>query len=54
MLTKIQHAVVEDDIHDAGLAQAGERLAALKHRYDPGNIFRLNQNIAPGLNPATR
>ena len=27
-----------------------DRLVAIKHKYDPGNLFRLNQNIKPIVN----
>jgi hypothetical protein len=34
-------------VRDAYGAPVHERLVALKDRYDPGNLFRLNQNIKP-------
>jgi FAD/FMN-containing dehydrogenase len=36
-----------DRVRDAFGAEKYERLVALKDRYDPDNLFRLNQNIKP-------
>ena len=37
----------EARVHDAYPAATWERLARIKAQYDPENMFRLNQNIAP-------
>ena len=34
-------------LHEAYPADTYKRLAAIKRRYDPTNLFRVNQNIAP-------
>jgi FAD/FMN-containing dehydrogenase len=40
-----------DRVHDAYPPATWERLAAIKQRYDPGNLFHHNQNIAPAAAP---
>jgi FAD/FMN-containing dehydrogenase len=34
-------------VHEAYPEATYRRLAAIKRRYDPTNLFRVNQNIAP-------
>ncbi len=34
-------------LHRANYGPNYDRLAAIKHSYDPGNLFHHNQNIAP-------
>jgi len=43
----------EARIRDAYPASTWERLAAIKGRYDPTNLFRLNQNIPPATEGKT-
>jgi hypothetical protein len=38
----------EERVRAAYPGATWERLIGIKHRYDPGNLFRLNQNIPPG------
>ena len=37
----------EGDKKSGAYGPAYDRLATIKGRYDPGNLFRLNNNIAP-------
>ena len=39
----------EASVHAAYPGQTWERLASIKARYDPTNLFRLNQNIPPAI-----
>ena len=42
--------MVEDDearVREAYPGATWDRLAAIKARYDPANLFRLNQNVPP-------
>jgi len=44
----------EDRVRDAYGAEKFQRLTSLKDRFDPDNVFHLNQNIHPATTPAGR
>ena len=44
----------EEAVRAAYPGETWDRLAAIKRRYDPGNLFRLNQNIPPAAESAAR
>jgi FAD/FMN-containing dehydrogenase len=44
----------EARVHDAYPGSTWERLASIKARYDPDNLFRLNQNIPPATERTVR
>jgi FAD/FMN-containing dehydrogenase len=44
----------EERIREAYPGSTWERLAEIKGRYDPTNLFRLNQNIRPGARPGAQ
>ena len=44
----------EERVRAAYPGPTWDRLAAIKARYDPDNVFRLNQNIPPAGEPTSR
>jgi len=43
----VNYLDADEDAHRAYTGTTYRRLVALKRKYDPGNLFHLNQNIAP-------
>jgi FAD/FMN-containing dehydrogenase len=41
-----------DRVREAYPGPTWDRLAEVKRRYDPGNLFRRNQNVPPAPGPA--
>lgn len=46
--------IADSDGAPAAYQQNLDRLRAIKHTYDPGNLFRVNQNISPAQPPSGR